>query len=793
MPETHVPSNLLQVLRGEFLPYLQTCRDPDRLTELIERLASLLRADAAILWRYDEERMQATATWGCVPAGWPENFEGACAGTEAFQNRAAVLRHASGDAYSHDATGESLEQVLAFPVRGPRGQVGSIEMWWRTGSAAAAVSEVVPLLEDAINETVPALLEYEAERRNYINAISRLMMLYDIGKVFHSTIELGEMGPLILSRVQNILEAEAAAVWLLDPVKKNLYCAAAAGPYRAEIEGSRVWASDEGLGVAASQGDAVLEHNVENPAWTQRWGSPIRSLMAVPLMAGGKLLGAIEAVRAHGQPYFSEEDLRLMIDVCKQAAVSLRNAQQHLYEKRVNELNALMEISKEITATLDLDKVLTTTVNRITSVIPAERCAISLLRRGKWELSAISGEMKVDQKNPVMAELAAIHIWLAGSEGDIVVSQTDEGISADREETRDKFAGYFQQSGMRAFNGLLLKDEEGVVGVLTLEAKEAEALTPSHTHLARIFASQVTVALRNAMLYQRVPLIGVLQPLVEKQAKFGALPVTRRRIIIGAVTAAAAFLIFFPWWSKPAGEARVLPARVLPVSAEVEGTVRRVMVKEGDRIEAGQTLAELAPEPHRVALEQARAQYDILGRKVLQLESVGNLGEARLERARLQQASAELELYRTRLDQTHLRSPISGVVVTPRLEERVGQLLKRGDVFGQVVNLDSAWVEVAVAENEVGEIGPGQEAWVKLNTFPERKFVGQVVRVSPQGREQADARVFDVIVEIPNDEGLLRPGMSGRGKILARRASVGYLLARAPARWLWLKIWSMLP
>jgi RND family efflux transporter MFP subunit len=289
-----------------------------------------------------------------------------------------------------------------------------------------------------------------------------------------------------------------------------------------------------------------------------------------------------------------------------------------------------------------------------------------------------------------------------------------------------------------------------------------------------------------------MPLAGVLQPLGETKAKFAAMPALRRRATLLAALAVVA-LLFVPFTEKPSGEARILPVLVLPISAEVEGVVRNVRVHEGDPVNAGDLLAEIAPDEQRVVLEQARSQFDILNRRVLQLEAQGNLGEARLERARLQQASAELDLARTRLAATQVRSPITGVVITPRLEERAGQLLKRGDVFCQVVDNSRAWAEVSIPEQDVGEIRPQQEAWIKLNTYPTRRFDGRVVRVSPQARAQGEIRVFDVIVEVPNPDRALRTGMMGRGKILARRAPVGYLMLRGPARWLWLKVWGWLP
>ncbi len=794
MTDTPGATQFLQVLREEFLPYLQKCRDPEELPQLLDRLAGYLGADGAILWRAEDKGLLCVASYGCVEGRWVTDHANDSAGANALAASAAVLDEPHRGPYAAAISGTTLTQVASFPIRGLKGQAGAVEFWWIAGGGKPApVEEILPLLEDALNQAMPPLLEYEAERRNYLSAISRLMMLYDIGKVFHSTLELNELAPLIVDRMQSIAEAESAALWLLDPVQKNLYCPAALGPAREQTEATRVWASDPGLGEAVSQGEFTLLNDVDDPAWTARWGSPIRSLMAGPLMQEGRFLGALEAVRGANSARFTDDELRLLMDVAKQASTAIRNAQRLQAERRVKELNALMDISQEITATLDLDRVLTTTVNRITSVIPAERCSVSLIRAGVCEVRAISGEMKVERKTAAVQELNAMHAWLVGLGSDFTIEQTEAGIETDREETRQKFLAYFERTGMRELSSLLLRDEEGVLGVLVLESKDTESLTPASNDLARIFANQVSVALRNALLYQQVPLIGVLHPIIQKKAKFSQLPAARRGIILGSGAVLLSFLVFFPSTSKPAGEARVLPARVQPVSAEVEGVVRRVLVQEGERVEAGQLLAELAQEEPAVALEQARTQHEILSRHVLQLESEGNLGSARIERARLQQAAAELDWQRTRLARTQIRSPLAGVVITPRLEERVGQNLRPGDVFCQAVELEKAWVEVAIPEQDIGEIQPGQEAWLKLNAFPARKVLGKVIRISPQGRELNKERVFDVIVEVPNEDLALRTGMMGRGKILAQRASIGYLILRVPVRWIWLKLWNWMP
>ena len=80
--------------------------------------------------------------------------------------------------------------------------------------------------------------------------------------------------------------------------------------------------------------------------------------MAVPLVEEKAAVGALILTNKRGRhPEFTPEDEELLQDLGRQAVRALRNARQHEAEKKVEELDALLTVSREITATLDLDKV----------------------------------------------------------------------------------------------------------------------------------------------------------------------------------------------------------------------------------------------------------------------------------------------------------------------------------------------------------------------------------------------------------------------------------------------------
>jgi multidrug efflux pump subunit AcrA (membrane-fusion protein) len=160
------------------------------------------------------------------------------------------------------------------------------------------------------------------------------------------------------------------------------------------------------------------------------------------------------------------------------------------------------------------------------------------------------------------------------------------------------------------------------------------------------------------------------------------------------------------------------------------------------------------------------------------------------ERTQADYLRAEMERTRLRIANAQLRSPIDGVVMTPDLQNAVGEHLDAGGTFAQVLNLANARINIAVDQQDAHLVKAGQTAAVKLDSFPAQTLHGQVFSISPEARPSGDSRVFYAHVLLPNGNAELRTGMDGRAKISAGFRPAGYVLLRAPALWLWEKLWD---
>jgi biotin carboxyl carrier protein len=143
---------------------------------------------------------------------------------------------------------------------------------------------------------------------------------------------------------------------------------------------------------------------------------------------------------------------------------------------------------------------------------------------------------------------------------------------------------------------------------MALLSGDADFLTENHKETLAILANQTTVAIRNAQLYQQVPLANILQPLAQRKQKLlAALPKGRWREYAERAGVVVLALILIPWPMRVGADATVVPAQRRMVSTIEGGMVRRVLVHEGDTVEAGQLLAQLDDSDDLVKLARAQA------------------------------------------------------------------------------------------------------------------------------------------------------------------------------------------
>jgi RND family efflux transporter MFP subunit len=697
--------------------------------------------------------------------------------------------------YPHVDTRKSLLSLACIPLIHGENLVGALEILaFEEPNSEDDIQTLLPAAEVAATALATAQ-NYETERHGTMTSITRLSQLYDLEKVFSSTLEMSELLPLIGSKFSEILECQAVNIWLMQP-DETVELMHQAGEDLTSFKG-QILKPNEGIaGTISDNGETVCISDAADLRLIGRNQvvpeNPVHSLIAAPIMEKTALVGVIEAINKVDGGAFDDDELFTLSSLTETASTALHNASLLLAERKVEILETLNTVSHEITSTLNMDRMLQTIVNAPQAVIPYERAAIVLMQGGRFKLSAVTGLTQVNADAPEIAPLNEILQWASLSEETIHVGQRGEEIDSDREETRAKFKNYFAESGMRGFYARPLNDDTGRVGMLAMESSDPDFMGPAHIEILEVLAGQATVALRNAQMYKEVPFISVLEPVLVRKRKFMAMEKRRRTLYLVLGATALFFLVVCPLPLRVDGDAVVAPGQRALVQPEVEGVVGQVLVHEGESVQRGQVLAEMEAWNLRSAMAEAQSKFESAMMQMNRALAANDGTEAGVHRVQADYWRAELDRSRQMLEKAKLRAPIGGVVATPNVENFAGRKLQQGDSFAEIVDLSETTIDVAVDDEDAGLLKVGQKAVVKLNSYPTRTFHGDVVIVSPKAETLHENPVFYARVAVPNADRAIRSGMEGRGKIRVRWYPAGYVFFRRPLLWAYSKVWYWL-
>jgi multidrug efflux system membrane fusion protein len=202
---------------------------------------------------------------------------------------------------------------------------------------------------------------------------------------------------------------------------------------------------------------------------------------------------------------------------------------------------------------------------------------------------------------------------------------------------------------------------------------------------------------------------------------------------------------------------------------EIARTPSGRRLAEGDRVTAGQTVAEITGEDVRLAARTAatRQRYEAARKDLEATRSLFEQGlstEIDLRAAETTLEEARLEYDRSRLSErrNRLTSPVAGVILRLARDAQGqpmanGQLVAPGLVIAQVASIGVLVAEVDVVGADVARVHEGMPARVRHYAWDERQFGGRVVRLAPV--IDTATRALRAEVEVDNPERLLRPGM----------------------------------
>ena len=318
-----------------------------------------------------------------------------------------------------------------------------------------------------------------------------LNLFIDITKLITSNLDPDEVFKLIVEKIPQILNIDAATIRLLDESGKNLILRASHGLSRDYLERGTIDAEEPVF--KALKGEPILIEDAENdprinyPEATRSEG--VKNILVIPIPIRGKINGILRLLTKRPRTY-SEEEIGFMKALADQCGIAIENARIFKDQKiQLSFFKAIHEIGKMINSTNQLDKILDLIVERLPTVMNHKAATIRLIEEGKnkLELKAAHGLSSAYLDRGQLDNETATYYLM---KGDFVVIP-DAG--------KDPHSIYHKEAKAEGINSILavpISVDDEIVGILRILTAETHYFSEAEINFAMAVSEQIGAAIR---------------------------------------------------------------------------------------------------------------------------------------------------------------------------------------------------------------------------------------------------------------------------------------------------------
>lgn len=259
------------------------------------------------------------------------------------------------------------------------------------------------------------------------------------------------------------------------------------------------------------------------------------------------------------------------------------------------------------------------------------------------------------------------------------------------------------------------------------------------------------------------------------------------------------------------------PLDTVQVGTQVSGTIATIGTDFNQIVKRGQVLATLDPAIYQSQIDQAKAnvirlqaeveraevQYEDAALRLKRAEqlaaeqllaqqevdtarSTARVAQTTLTgaRAQLNQAQAALTQANVNLSHTVIKAPADGIVLNRAVEagQTVSAGLQAPTLFVIARDLRRLELQARVDESDIGGVKPGAPVIFTVDAYPRREFTGTVRLVQLQPQTVQNVVTYTTVIDVPNDDELLKPGMTSTVSIQIDRADNALKVPAAAVR-----------
>ena len=321
-----------------------------------------------------------------------------------------------------------------------------------------------------------------------------LDFLLEVSAVMAQTLDLDQLSSSVAEIVQRVLPYDLFALLLYNEKRHDLRIRYTVG-HREDLVRNLSIALGEGVtGGAAASREPILVGDVRNDPRYLNAVDAVRTELAVPMTARGKLVGVIDLQSTRVNAY-TEYDRALLRLIAARVAVSIENARLYQRVDRQNRtLKTLANISREFSSILDLNALLTKMISTMRDLIAYD--AFSILLKDP-EANALRHLFSIRYDKRVNIDNIPLGKGITGA-----AAESREVIRVHDTAKDPRYIA--SHSDIRSEVAVPLIVQDRVVGVMDLESDRVGYFTDDHVRTLTLLAPQVASSVENASLYQQL-------------------------------------------------------------------------------------------------------------------------------------------------------------------------------------------------------------------------------------------------------------------------------------------------
>lgn len=457
---------------------------------------------------------------------------------------------------------------------------------------------------------------------------------------------------------------------------------------------------------------------------------------------------------------------------------------------------SLLQLTASLLKENSLQETSITLVNLLAGLLQATRVSIGLLdTHGKnLQLDAVSFSANFDKRTQAMQAI-----------NEAMAEAIDQGVRIDcvaalsQEQPADTATMLIKQAHqqllhnqqLQSLSTFLLRKGDKILGALTIELdrrtaldSDQELLVQQATHYAAaiIQLRQQAAAGFWQGLTQRVS--ARLQRLLGEESWRGKLIAVSATVLLVA--------LFVPVNYHLSADASLQTTEKYLVVSPQDAYLGSIAARPGDQVKKGALLAQLNDDDLRLERRKIASQAQQYRQAYDSALANSNRVEAAIANAQMDQANIQLQLLDQQLARTQLLAPSDGIVVSDDISQTRGAPVKQGDVLFEIAASQHYLVHLFVDERDIAQVQAGQESELKLTGLPTELFAARVKLITPISEVREGRNYFRVELELIGDAKrmeLLRPGMTGTGKVNVGSRALGWIWFHDLWHWLRLSIW----